>query len=102
PMMTKFVTEYKATGKLPKNVMGSVKDDSVKLSPYGPGVAKETQDKIEDVKGQMVKGTFQMFKGPLKDNQGNVVIPDGKAFGDQDLDLWKMNYLVEGVKGDLK
>ena len=102
PMMTRFVTEYYATGKLPKNVMGSIRDDSVKLSPYGPAVPKDAQDKIEDVKKQMIAGTFHMFKGPLKDNKGVVVIPEGKTFDDQDLSLWGMNYLVDGVVGDLK
>lgn len=102
PMMTRFVNDYIAGKPMPHNYMGSIKDDSVKLSPYGPLVSKEAQSKIEDVKKQMIAGTFQMFKGPLKDNKGNVVIPEGKAFGDQDLELWGMNYLVDGVKGDLK
>jgi len=102
PMMTRFVTDYMAGKPMPHNYMGSVRDNSVKLSPYGPLVSADTQAKIEAVKAQMVAGTFQMFKGPLKDNEGNTVIPDGKAYGDQDLDLWKMNYLVDGVKGSLK
>jgi basic membrane protein A len=102
PMMTRFVTDYMAGKPMPHNYNGSLKDASVKLSPYGPLVPKETQDKIEAVKAQMVAGTFQMFKGPLKDNTGAIVIPDGKAFGDEDGALWGMNYLVDGVKGSLK
>lgn len=102
PMMTRFIEDYKAGKPMPHNFMGSVKDDSVKLSPYGPLVTKETQDKIEAAKKQMVAGEFHMFKGPLKDNKGATVIPEGKTFGDQDLELWGMNYLVDGVKGDLK
>lgn len=102
PMMTRFVNDYIAGKPMPHNFMGSIRDDSVKLSPFGPLVTKETQDKIGAVEAQMKAGTFQMFKGPLKDNKGNIVIPEGKAYGDQDLDLWKMDYLVEGVKGDLK
>ena len=102
PMMTRFVQDLQAGKPMPHNFMGSVKDDSVKLSPYGKLVTKETQDKIEAVKKQMVAGDFHMFKGPLKDNKGTIVIPDGKTFGDQDLELWGMNYLVDGVKGELK
>jgi simple sugar transport system substrate-binding protein len=42
---------------------------------------------------------FQVFKGPLRDNQGHVVIPEGKGYDETDGSLWGMNYLVEGVIG---
>lgn len=99
PMMTRFVNDYKAGKPMPKNFMGSVRDGSVKLSPFGPAVSKDAQDKIAAVEAEMVAGKFNMFKGPLKDNKGNLVIPEGKVYDDQDLDLWKMNYLVEGAQG---
>ena len=92
----------KAGKPMPHNFMGSIKDDSVKMSPYGALVTKDAQDKIEAVKKEMIAGTFKMFKGPLKDNEGKVVIPDGTTFGDQDGALWGMNYLVEGVIGKMK
>ena len=99
PMYQKFVTDFKAGKPMPHNYMGSLKDGAVKMSAYGPAVSKETQAKIEAVKAQMTAGTFQMFKGPLKDNKGTVVIPEGKSFDDQDPALWGMNYLAEGVVG---
>ena len=68
----------------PRNVMGSLKDGSVKMSPYGPAVSDDAKKACEEVKSKMMAGTFQMFKGPLKDNKGNVVLPEGKAFDDQD------------------
>ena len=99
PMYVKFVNDFKAGKPMPHNYMGSLKDGSVKMSPYGAMVPKDAQDKIEAVKADMTAGKFQMFKGPLKDNKGNTVIPDGKALDDQDPSLWGMNYLVEGVIG---
>lgn len=42
-----------------------------------------------------------IFKGPLKDNTGAIAIPDGTARVQTDLELEKMNYLVEGVVGKL-
>jgi simple sugar transport system substrate-binding protein len=47
----------------------------------------------------MVAGKFDIFKGPLKDNKGNVVVPAGKTFAQTDVELEKMNYLIEGVIG---
>ena len=99
PMYQKFVTDFKAGKPMPHNYMGSLKDGAVKMSPYGAAVPKEAQAKIDAIKADMTAGKFQMFKGPLKDNKGKVVIEDGKAFDDQDPALWGMNYLVEGVIG---
>jgi simple sugar transport system substrate-binding protein len=49
----------------------------------------------------MMAGSFDIFKGPLKDNKGATIIPAGKAFKQTDLELEKMNYLVEGVQGSV-
>jgi basic membrane protein A and related proteins len=49
----------------------------------------------------MMAGSFDIFKGPLKDNKGNTVIAAGKQFKQTDLELEKMNYLVEGVIGSI-
>ena len=50
----------------------------------------------------MMAGSFDIFKGPLKDNKGN----DGhrrpaRSLKQTDLELEKMNYLVEGVVGSI-
>ena len=45
--------------------------------------------------------TFDIFKGPIKDNKGNVVIAAGKTLKQRDLELESMNYLVEGVIGSI-
>ena len=49
----------------------------------------------------MMAGKFDIFKGGLKDNKGKEVIPAGKTFKQTDLELEKMNYLVEGVIGSI-
>jgi simple sugar transport system substrate-binding protein len=48
-----------------------------------------------------MKGNYSVFKGQLKDNKGNVVVPAGKAFVETAIELESMNYLVEGVVGSL-
>ena len=40
-----------------------------------------------------------IYKGPLKDNTGKVVIAAGVEQKQTDIELEKMNYLVEGVVG---
>ncbi len=37
----------------------------------------------------------------MNDNKGNVVLPAGESLGQTDVVLEQMNYLVEGVRGDI-
>ena len=102
-MCQKFVTEIKSGGKPPHNVMGGLKDGTVKLSPYGPAVTAETRAKIEAVKAQMLAGTFKMFVGPLKDNEGKERLATGSSWEDTDWGIRPgvekplSDFLVEGV-----
>ena len=71
------------------------------MSPYGLAVTDAAKKNADDIKAKMVAGTFDIFKGPLKDNKGNTVIAAGKTLKQTDLELEKMNYLVEGVIGSI-
>ena len=44
-------------------------------------------------------GSLVIFKGPMSDNKGNVVLKDGEALDDGG--LWAMNYYVDGVAGNI-
>ena len=44
-------------------------------------------------------GSLVIFKGPMKDNKGNVVLNAGEALDDGG--LWAMNYYVDGVAGNI-
>ena len=90
------------TGKPhPNFVRGGLKDGFVKMSTYGPMVPDAAKKAADDVKAKMIAGSFDVFKGPLKDNKGKEVIPAGKVFKQTDLALESMNYLVEGVVGSI-
>jgi simple sugar transport system substrate-binding protein len=64
-------------------------------------VTDAAKKNADDVKAKMLAGTFDIFSGPLKDNKGAVVIAGGKTLKQTDLELEKMNYLVEGVVGSI-
>ncbi len=49
----------------------------------------------------MLKGGYEIIKGPLKDNTGKEVMPAGKAYPEKAAELETTNYLVEGVKGSV-
>lgn len=96
---TTFIEAAKAGKPHPNFVRGGLKEGFVKMSAYGPAVSDAAKKSAEDVKAKMLAGSFDIFKGPLKDNKGNVVIAAGKTLKQTDLELEKMNYLVEGVIG---
>lgn len=101
---TPYTQIVKATldGKPMVNFLrGGLKDGFVKPSPFGPAVSAEAKKKSEAVKVAMLKGDFPIFKGPLLDNTGKTVIAAGKVLGQQDPLLESMNYLVDGVIGQV-
>ena len=103
-----WLTAYKAiieaaqTGKPHPNFLrGGLKEGYVRTSPYGAMVPEAARKNADAVKAKMVANKFDIFVGPIKDNKGATVIPAGKTYGQTDLELEKMNYLVEGVIGSI-
>lgn len=96
----KTMIEAAQSGKPHPNFLrGGLKEGYVKMSPYGAMVADTAKKNADGIKARMMANTFDIFKGPLKDNKGNLVIAAGKTFKQTDIELEKMNYLVEGVLG---
>ena len=78
---------------------GGLKEGFVKMSTYGAPVPAKAKTVADATKAKMVKGGYNIFKGPMKDNTGNTVIPAGTSLSQQDPVLEQMNYLVAGVIG---
>lgn len=101
-----WITVYKtlieaaqAGQPLPNFMRGGLKDGYVKTSAYGPGLSEAGRSAVDAVKAKMLAGEFTLFQGPMKDNKGNEVIPAGKSYGQTDLWLEQMDWLVDGVTG---
>ena len=99
----KTVIEAAQAGKThPNFIRGGLKEGYVKMSAYGPMVTDPAKKMADELKAKMIAGSFDIFAGGtagLKDNKGAVVIPAGKTIKQTDVELEKMNYLVEGVIG---
>jgi simple sugar transport system substrate-binding protein len=94
-----FLGDVQSGKTLPNFVRGGLKEGFVKMSPYGPGLSAAGRKNVDAVKAEIMKGGFSVFKGPMKDNKGNVVIPAGTAYPETAIQLESQNYLVEGVNG---
>jgi simple sugar transport system substrate-binding protein len=96
------VIDAARTGKPHPNFLrGGLKEGYVRMSAYGPAVTEAARKQADGIKARMMAGSFDIFAGGLKSNKGAVVIPAGKPLKQTDLELEKMNYLVEGVIGSV-
>lgn len=69
-------------------------NDLIKIADTVPDSAKK---RVDEIKAGLKAGTFSVFKGPIKDNSGKVVLEKDVAADD----AWKgrINFYVEGVEG---
>ena len=81
------------------------------LASLDPAVIQE----VRDILAQMEAGTFtrfDVFKGPINDNKGNVVLPEGQSLEQVDLDAFPefglpcsidvcMKWWAEGITAEL-
>lgn len=96
---TDYVTDIQAGKWTPGLVRGGLKEGFVRMSPYGPAVSDKARAAADLAVSRFMAGDFVLFQGPLRDNNGNVVIPEGTGLPQTATELEKMNYLVEGVIG---
>jgi simple sugar transport system substrate-binding protein len=97
----KLVQEVSEGKPMSNFVRGGMKEGFVKMSPYGPSVSAKAKEAGEKARIALTKGDFVIFKGPIKDNKGNVVIPAGTGLEMTNVELEKMGWLVEGVIGSI-
>ncbi len=95
----RFVKMFTSGETIPNFYRGGLKEELVKVSPYGPAVSEEAKKKADEVKAALTAGNYVIFKGPIADNKGATVIAAGVSRGQTDPELEKMGYLVEGVIG---
>jgi basic membrane protein A and related proteins len=95
----KFVKMIAAGESIPNFYRGGLKEEIVKVSPYGEAVSAEARKHADEIKAKLVAGNYVIFKGPLMDNKGKTVIAAGTERGQTDQELEKMDYLIEGVIG---
>ncbi|MEK0082395.1 BMP family ABC transporter substrate-binding protein [Benzoatithermus flavus] len=78
------------------NIWHGLKEGMVSIAPYGPDVPEDVKAAAEKVKADIAAGTRHPFEGPIKDQKGQVRIPEGKHATDEE--LLKMDWYVEGVQ----
>lgn len=86
-------------GEIDHVLRGGLADNFCKVSEYGPAVTEQAKTDADTAKESLMKGELVIYRGPLQDNVGGVVVPAEKELKQQDIELEKMDYLIEGVDG---
>ncbi|MBU2631570.1 MAG: BMP family ABC transporter substrate-binding protein [Proteobacteria bacterium] len=80
-------------------VWGGIKDGMIKLAPINKKVPADVVALVEATTKSIADGSFHPFSGPVKKQDGTLVVAAGKQLTDDD--LLGMNYYVEGVLGSM-
>ena len=80
------------------DVWGGLMSEMLTMAAYAnmPDDVKAAAQAAED---GVKNGQIIIFKGPIKDQDGNLKVQDGQALGDGD--IAGMDWLAEGVEGKL-
>jgi len=95
-----FVRAWQTGGPYPNLLRGGFRLDMVALSPFGRAVPETVRATILKSRQAFTDDSLKLYRGPLKDNEGNVVLTAGQVIANDD-NKFKLavNFLVEGAIG---
>jgi len=76
---------------------GGLKEGIVKLSEFSPKVPQDVKDMVLKKQQAIIDGSWDVFTGPIKDQNGKEVLAAGARMSDDDMK--NMGFFVEGVIG---
>jgi basic membrane protein A len=100
PFYTQTVEKVRGGSWKSTSAWWGMKEGMVDLAPFGPMVPEDVRVKVMTKKAAIIDGSAKLFAGPIKDQKGNVQIPEGKVATDEQ--LLSMKYFVQGVTGTLQ
>jgi basic membrane protein A and related proteins len=78
---------------------GGMAEDVIRLTPINERVPAEIAEKAMAIAASIDDGSFHPFTGPLRNQAGEVVVPEGVTMTNEELAA--MNWYVEGITAAL-
>ena len=78
----------------------SLKEGCMALSDFGSKVPQEVRDTVLEVIDELDAGTIIAFAGPIKDQEGTIVVEEGDVLSDDVMS--NIDWMVEGMIGSPK
>ena len=82
------------------NYWGGMKEGIVALAPLTSLAPAEAKSKIDELSAKIKDGSFNIFAGPIMDQDGNEKVPSGSALDDGG--QLSMDWFVKGVQGSIE
>lgn len=97
PMMEAQVKAIQDGSWHPEHLRGDLASGAAVLDPFGPKVPQDVRDEVLAAKAKIISGEMHIWKGPILDQSGATVVPEGGMLGMEGIET--MNFLVSGVTG---
>ncbi len=84
------------------SIWGGVREGMILVDSFGSKVPAAVQAEVQVRQNEMASGKLSVFAGGklgIQDNEGNRVVPPGRAL--EDSEIWLMNWFADGVIGKL-
>lgn len=95
-----FVKAWQSGGSYPNLLVGGFHEDLVTISPYGRDVPDAVKAAVAKARDGFKNNTLQLYRGPLKDNEGHLVLKAGQVIANDDAAFKSgVTFLVEGTQG---
>ncbi len=83
----------------PEEIWWGMETDVVQLAPLSDKVPQQIQDLVAEKKQALMQHKSQVFTGPIKGQDGKILLPAGKTYSDKE--LLSMNFFIQGVQGTI-
>jgi simple sugar transport system substrate-binding protein len=71
------------------------------MGPINAGASAEAKAAAEEALAGLTSGAIVPFTGPIRSNDGKLVLPAGEKWADSITVFENSNFLVEGVDGTI-
>lgn len=95
----KFAVEKMIAGEpIPTDWTGGLAEGACGLSPFNEDIiAPDTVEAINEARDRIINTDWDVFTGPLKNNEGEIVVPEGETFTEpKSSPSWE--HILEGIK----
>ena len=72
------------------------KEGTVVISPYNKAIPADVVAAADEIQAGYKAGTYNVFTGPIYDQDGNLKVKDGEVISDADLAT--LDWFVKGVE----
>ena len=73
---------------------GGIEDDVVRLDTLTKNVSPGAQEAVDSAYNALING-FNIFEGPIYDNEGTIRVPEGTALTDDE--IWSLTWFVDNI-----